>query len=469
MDYVLEERIGNPDLFTGRNKELEYFLKWISDIKGKKSKSTAILARRKMGKSALMERLFNITYSRNDGVIPFYFEIKETDMWILDFSQSFFLTFIYQYMAFKARKPEYLEPENKSDFGKAIAIAKKEGLDYLIGFIESAEHAVAHEKIDILWEIARDTPKTIAAKQKEFIVQLIDEFQFLNSMIYRDKECHILSHKLAGSYLSTAESKIAPLLVSGSWVGWLRNLLMEMLPSRFKHKSLSNMEKDDSLEMVYKYSQYFDVPVTEETAYLIAQIAEGSPFYISSIMRSEYEGKDLTSTEGLLKTLAFETLDDHGEIKFTWMEYIASALPRINDRNGKNIVLYLCKHRDREVTRKELLDELKLDMSDSELEAKLKALVKSDIIAQGQTNFDYCGVRDNIFDKVFRGVYQKEIEFFDVNEIKKEYNQSLEELKQRYHTLLGKYNYQKGYFAVEAENYCREKGYACSDDERWLT
>jgi len=35
MEYVLEERIGNPDLFTGRKKELAYFLKWITDIKEK--------------------------------------------------------------------------------------------------------------------------------------------------------------------------------------------------------------------------------------------------------------------------------------------------------------------------------------------------------------------------------------------------------------------------------------------------
>ncbi len=102
-------------------------------------------------------------------------------------------------------------------------------------------------------------------------------------------------------------------------------------------------------------------------------------------------------------------MNDRGAIKSTWMEYVAGAFPQINDRNAKNIVLHLCKHRDRELTRQELLDELKLDMTDGELEKKLKALVKSDIINQGQTNFDYRGVTDNIFDKVFRGVYEKEI------------------------------------------------------------
>jgi hypothetical protein len=129
------------------------------------------------------------------------------------------------------------------------------------------------------------------------------------------------------------------------------------------------------------------------------------------------------------------------------MEYIARAFPQINDRNTKNIVLHLSKHRDRELTRKDLLEDLSLDMTDGELEKKLKALVKVDIINQGQTNFDYRGVSDNIFDKVFRGVYEKEIREFDVKVIGKEYSQELKKEKKRYNRLLGKYNYQKGYFA----------------------
>jgi hypothetical protein len=86
-------------------------------------------------------------------------------------------------------------------------------------------------------------------------------------------------------------------------------------------------------------------------------------------------------------------------------------------------------------------------MTDEELEKKLEALVKGDIIEQGQTHFDFRCVRDNIFDKVFRGVYQKEIEDFDAADIKKEYAQSFEKLKRQYRRLQGKYHSQKGYFA----------------------
>ena len=447
MEYSLEERIGNPDLFVGRKEELAFFLKWIREIEERKSKSTAILARRKMGKSALMERLFNITFDKNGGVIPFYYEVKEGKKWVVDFCQDFFLTFIYQYIAFKSRKAIYLKPLIEPNFDRAKQAAAKEGLDYLIEIIEGIEHASQSGHVDLLWQSVRDIRKAVACFRKEFIVQIIDEFQFLNAMIYWDEAKTRLADDLAGGYLSTAESKTAPLLVSGSWVGWLMNELITMLPARFRFTPLENMPEDEAVEMIFKYSRFFDVPVTEETAFLIARLTEGSPFYISSILRSQYRDKDLSTIEGLSKTLEFETLNDRGEIKSTWMEYVTTAFSRVNDRYAKNIVLYLCKHKEREVTRRELLEKLSLDMTDAELEKKLKALVKADIIEQGRSDFYYRGVQDNIFGKVFRGVYQDEIEDFEVGEIGREYRQAFAELKKQYQRLQGKYNYQKGYFA----------------------
>jgi hypothetical protein len=449
MDYALKERIGKPELFTGRKEELAYFLKWITDIKEEKSQSTAILARRKMGKTAIMERLFNITFFKNDGVIPFYYEIKEVKMWIGDFCVDFFLTFIYQYLAFKSRKVSYLSQDKGNSLEEAIYAVKNEGLDYLTGIIRGVEYAVRHDHVDILWGTVREAPKNIAHAQEEFIVQMIDEFQFLNAMIYWDKRKSDdqLADTLAGGYLSTAESKIAPLLVSGSWVGWLMDELNNMLPARFRYKYLRNMPENEASEVLFKYSRFFDVPVTEESAFSIVRITEGNPFYISSVIRSDYPDKDLTTIDGLTGTLEFETLDDQGLIKSSWMEYMAKAFPKINDRNAKNIVLHLSKHRDREWTRDELREALNLVMPDKDLEKKLQALVKADIINKGSSYYCYRGVNDNIFDKVFRGVYHEEIRKFGAKAIRKEYSEDLKKEKKRYKRLLGKYSYQKGYHA----------------------
>ena len=384
-----------------------------------------------------MERLFNITFYKNDGVIPFYYEVKETKKWIGDFCVDFVFTFVYQYLAFKTRNLSYLKPLEKNDFDIVMEITRKEGFEDLTGLVKSVEYSYRHKNIDILWDTVREAPKTIAARNNEFILQMIDEFQFINAMVFRDRELKNPASDLAGGYLSTAESKIAPLLVSGSWVGWLMEELTNMLPSRFRYEFLENMPQDEAVEMVYKYAQYFDVPVTDESVYLIAQMAEGSPFYISSIIRSSLRKKDLTTIAGLSETLEFETLNDRGAIKFTWMEYISSALTRINARNAKRIVLHLSKNRDRDMTRAQILNDLELDMSDEDLEKKLNALVKADIITQGISHFRYQGVKDNIFDKVFRGVYEEEIQEFDVRVIKKEYTEGFEKLKEQYDRLPG--------------------------------
>jgi len=50
MQTFLKENIGNPDLFTGRKKELHALLHWVDGIKTEISKSKAIISRRKTGK-----------------------------------------------------------------------------------------------------------------------------------------------------------------------------------------------------------------------------------------------------------------------------------------------------------------------------------------------------------------------------------------------------------------------------------
>ncbi len=450
MQMYLKEKIGKPELFSGRRHELTYLLKWVNGVRDELSKSTAMLARRKTGKTALLQRLYNIVFELNDGIIPFYFEVREGKQWAVAFCEEFFLTFVYQYLAFKTRQHAYIALARTRNLTKAIDDVKTEGYDYLADLIEDVQFMIREENVDRLWGMVKDIPRTVAESQDERVVQLIDEFQYLNKFIYRDKAATQVMDDFAGGYMSTAEYRNAPLLISGSWVGWLRHLLWTMLPSRFKHWPLDPMPEDEAVEMIFNYARLLNLPVTEEIAYVMAELSEGNPFYISALFYSMFRDKDFTTLDGLLETLEFETLNDRGEIKSTWMEYVGTTFSEVNERQSKNIVLYLCKHRDREVTRKELLDTLRLEMTDRELEQKLHALVKADIIEQGQSNFYYRGVQDNIFDKVFRGEYADDIAAFDPQAITHEYKALFEQSQHRYRQLLGKFNYTKGLYAEYA-------------------
>jgi len=433
---MIDEKIGNPSLFTGRKKELRFFLNWIDRIKPKYSKSMAILSRRKTGKTALMQRLYNLTFEKNDGVIPFYYEIKESRQWLMSFSIDFLLTFMMQYIAYKSRNSDYLKLITLDSVTKAV---KNEGIDHLLDYIEAIKEYQNSEYVDLMWSLAIDAPRKIASHTDERVVQIIDEFQYLNRFMYWDQFKKNRAVDLAGSYLHTAEYKNAPLLVSGSWVGWLMDDLMRLLPGRFIISNFGNIPEDESIEMVYKYASVENVPISYQSACIIAALTEGNPFYISSLFYSQCPNKDFSSQAGILKTLNFETFNEQGIIKGTWNEYIQSAINRINDVDGKKIVLYVCKNRHKEITREEIRNDLKLSMSDQELEKRMKAFVKSDIIEKGTTCFDYKAVQDNIFDKVFRGFYEKEINGFDPKSIQNDY-------KKLYQQLMGKYNQNKGKF-----------------------
>jgi hypothetical protein len=449
MEIYLDEKIGNPDLFTGRKNELTSLLKWVDMIKPKLAKSTAMLSRRKTGKTAILHRLFNIVFNQNDGVIPFYYEIHEYDQWIVTFSQDFFLTFIFQYITFKTRKKHYLMSGLMS-FNLAADIAQKENLNYLIDYIRFVQNQVKEEDISV-WNTVREMPRSIANSRDERIAQFIDEFQYFNRYIYRDKNCTQRLDDLAGSYFHTAEYKSAPLLITGSWVGWLIRDLSKMLHGRFrKDYYLDNLPEDEAIEAIFKYSKILDVPITNEIAQLMLELTEGNPFYISALFYSSYPKKDFTNEDGLRETLEHEVLFKGGEIKAQWMEYLSYAFREINgtDHNlSKNIVLYLCQNKDREVTRDEIRKKFKLKMPDYELEKRMTALVESDIINPGRSLYFYQGIRDHIFDKVFRGNYGDEIAMFNPKDITNEYKMLFEKWKEKFHVICGKYGNLKGRFA----------------------
>ncbi len=81
IEYALPEQIGEPDLFVGRKKEFDYFLgDWYRLVEKNFAQNQAIISRRKKGKTAFLQRLFNILWSagverkkENGNVIPFIF------------------------------------------------------------------------------------------------------------------------------------------------------------------------------------------------------------------------------------------------------------------------------------------------------------------------------------------------------------------------------------------------------------
>lgn len=445
--YALEERIGSPNLFVGRKKELNYLNKWLGELPEKLSQSTAILSRRKKGKTAIVERFYNIIYNKNSNIIPFYFEVKEGSKWIVSFSLDYYTSFLSQYMGFKLKEIELCrEPRSLEELE---SLAQEHNMEVISRNIKMfKDYYQNKEDVDNIWDYVQSAPHRIASVTGDYIVQIIDEFQFMNSEIYWDKEKTRVTDDLAGTYLSLAESKIAPMLVTGSWVGWLKRIIRGQLPARFKEIELGNFNQEEGLEAVLNYSIITGVEVANDVAVYLNDLVDGDPFYISAIIRSFYDKKDLTTKEGLLSTLEYEVRE--GDIYSTWMEYILNTIDEINDRNAKKIVLYLTKNREKECTRQEIIKKCDLTYDERELEKKLKQLVKGDLIAEGSSSIRYRGMVDDIFYKVFRYRYEEEIDNFPLEKIEDEEERKeqkrIQELKAELKTIKGQEKYYKGHY-----------------------
>ncbi|MEA1967756.1 MAG: hypothetical protein U9N77_06025 [Thermodesulfobacteriota bacterium] len=447
MQYPLPERIGEPDLLTGREKEFKLFHKWLGNIPKKLSKSRVILARRKSGKTSFIQRIFNELWSENGKVIPLFFEIAENKIWYPDFAVEYYRTFATQYISFLERDEKLMQIPLSLDKIKEYGNAKS--LEILISDVDSIIKDKENKSFNLMWKTAYTAPERFAACFDQRFLVIIDEFQNITEYIYRDERCETAKDEtMAGSFHGVSESKLAPMLVTGSYVGWLISILDKYLEAgRLKRFFMTPyLTEEEGLQAVFKYAQFYEEAVTNESAVQINQLCQSDPFFISCVIQSEYENKDLTTQEGVVNTVNHEISDRKSEMSMTWGEYIELTLKRINDIHAKSILLHMSKHADRDWTSEELKKALGLKLNLNEIKERLRILAKADFIKEGISDIDFRGLSDGTLYLILRNRFEKEISSF-VPDLKKDFNEELENLKKDKRSLLGKLNNLIGKFA----------------------
>jgi hypothetical protein len=83
---------------------------------------------------------------------------------------------------------------------------------------------------DLMWDTACSAPHRFAAVFDIRFLVILDEFQYITQYVYPDKDYKTVPiETLPGSYHSLSESKLAPMLVTGSYAGWLLSIMHEYL------------------------------------------------------------------------------------------------------------------------------------------------------------------------------------------------------------------------------------------------
>ncbi len=425
LTYALAEEIGDPDLFVGRKEEMACLLEWAEGTKQRISKSMGILSRRKKGKTALLQRFFNILYTKNDPqLIPFYYRIPEERFTKTAFAKTFYRRLLSQYFAFTTRTPEWGNQVLSMFELRELA----EGDPHVAADLRRMED-ILEDSPEEAWGHARDAGHKISAAKDVRIIQILDEFQYMNDWIVSDDDTENVE-KLCFSYMGTAESKFSPQIVAGSYIGWLGAMLQHMT-ARYRDWRLEGLADDEALEAVYNYARVFQVRITDETAPYVAEVCDNDPFYIAATISNLAKEKDLTTREGVREALTLETVPGKGEIARVWREYLRGAFDRVNDENARRIVLYLASKEPEERNRGQIRADLGLDIGEQKLEDRLHQLVMADILAEGSTHFRYRGLGDRIFAMVFRRIYGEEIENVALTTIEDDFKKQLAAVKRQ--------------------------------------
>ena len=425
--YALPELIGNTDLFTGRKKEFDFFLgEWYDRLVSNLAKSQAIVARRKKGKTAFLQRLFNILWSNpTSGVIPFYYGIQDKPVTLAGFAEDFFTQFMGQFLSFRDRKEEYLA--YPIGFEKLAPLV--EGDRYLKDAYDTMAIKKKEDDWDGMWNTASRLPAALATVKKKKIVQIIDEFQNINAYVYNYRGEKIGS--LSGTYRDLAEKKEAPLIISGSEVHGLLEIVRN-LTARFEENVLENLPEEEAKEAIWKYAEIYRTKIDNIGVDKLWNLTRGDPLYIYALFSSKHNTKkDYVQEDNIIEVYTQEITG--GLIFKTWGEYIAKIFSEANKRNAKRLLLYLFQAGE-ERTRAQIIKDLKLDMTDSELETRLLQLIKADLISYGSTAYRYVIAKDKTYELVFRRLYQDEIDNF-IPDIRKELRQEM-----------GRTSYEKGKF-----------------------
>ena len=429
VEIALPEKIGNPGLFVGRNEEFDFFLgNWYMNLERNFAQNQAILSRRKKGKTSLMQRLFNILWSagfekkaRGIDVIPFYFSVRDSDQTLGMFATEFFIEFVKAYLSYQ-KKDKLLLIQSMS-FEKLGELIQDKHLKELY---QTMAGYVKDDNWHLMWKTASEAPALIGRLNDVKIVQIIDEFQYINEYIF-DKDKKKLDH-MSGTYMHVAEMREAPLIISGSEVHWLLNIVRS-LTGRFQTFTLENLPEIEAKEAIERYAFFTETKVNEQAQDKIWELTCGDPLYIKALFLSRYnKEKDYTNDENIVRV--YEKEISEGEIYTTWMVYMLNTLCNfkkaklpwtfqkaekstdvVNKINSKRIMLYLFNE-GKEKTRAEIVKALNLPYSDEEAEEKLNALIAGDLISEGSSGFRYQITKDKTYELVFRNVYQDEIDHF---------------------------------------------------------
>jgi len=298
----IKEKVDRT-VFTDREDVFARLRQWLGWVENHVGHSVGLVGHRRVGKTAILHRLYNDLFWQQGMIIPFYFGMQKEPIWLRDLAVDYFTAFAKQYIAFRLQIPELVEQDLSLE-GLQPYLADL-GNDVMVQEVEWFPQACETMHDQALFHLAINFPSTLAVRHHQRVVVLFDEFQYMDEYVYWDAGKTNPAGRYSGAFHSVCEYLDAPMLVAGSQVSLMEHRTLNGLRGRFSTWPLGPLTIDAGTELALRLARYHDLEMTAKSAYEISRLAGGHPYYIHCLVRSPAPDKDLQKPESIAAVLEY--------------------------------------------------------------------------------------------------------------------------------------------------------------------
>jgi hypothetical protein len=338
--WVIKPLVAD-EIYTDRQEFLDFFYNEARRAATRRSMSTVLLGRRRMGKTEIFKRTVNRLFFEQDpldplAAAPVYYSFPERgeDEW--RFAQTYMENFISYYVGFYTRQPQLITtPLEDEALLAAVEQVRplypfRKTLDWLLGRYNS----VRHRKATIPIQTALESIRRVSDVDDTTILVFLDEMQNTRLPQYK--------FDIVGYLQEAVESPTCPHFVTGSAMSILAREIIGRgsLFGRFESKPIEPLTTYWGAQQALRSAVYYQAEVPELMAPVVAERCGGNPFYINAVIRqAAAQKKPLVDEEAINTVLAVDI--SAGFIWAELYEQVNSWIARINQVGITKWILYL--------------------------------------------------------------------------------------------------------------------------------
>jgi hypothetical protein len=317
------------EIYTDRQECLDYLYQAALQARTRRTSSTALLGRRRIGKTEIFKRVVNRLFFEQDhqdpkAVVPVYYNFVDAPKNRWDFSLDYVENFMRWYVAFRLHDPKILF--QVFSYKELLAIIR-EKISFKTAvkcFASLQTKEATNPEQEALY-----LPRQVSEHEDSTIVMFLDNFQNTRLPQYKFDVVDYMQE--------AAKSPTCPHFVTSSPMNILEQ---EILGQGFERHPIEPLTDYWATELARRSAEYYQVELSEELAPIVAKHCGGNPFYLNAVIKQAAELNQAILTENDSNTVLAIDLSE-GLIWGELNHQINRWFERIDEYEIARWILYL--------------------------------------------------------------------------------------------------------------------------------